>query len=159
MSNFDNILTSLMAATEEVGKKANETIEISKLNVERAKVKNRVRENYQRLGEIVYGGYKNEEDVSDITAVLFEQLDEDFDRIEDIYNQICAIKAGAGDGIIDISEDEMTEMEEEAEEAEEMLNEAEAIPAAEEAEEAEEANEEVENRKKAFAAGIEMEAD
>ncbi len=98
MSNFDNILNSLYsdikAMTEEVGKKAEETIEVSKLNLERSKLKKRVQENYQRLGEIIYGGYKNEEDVSDVVAVLYKQLDEDFERIEDIYNEICSVKNG-----------------------------------------------------------------
>ena len=94
MSGFDNILNDLKAVTDEVGKKANETFEISKLSLERAKIKSRVQQNYQRLGEIVYGGHKNDEDVSDIVAVLYEQLDDDFARIEEIYNEICAVKAG-----------------------------------------------------------------
>ena len=132
MSGFDNILNDLKAVTDEVGKKANETFEISKLSLERAKIKSRVQQNYQRLGEIVYGGHKNDEDVSDIVAVLYEQLDDDFARIEEIYNEICAVKAGAG--VADVCEDEFDDMDEEAAEAEQLLLEMEA----EEPEEAEE---------------------
>lgn len=134
MSGFDNILNDLKAVTDEVGKKANETFEISKLSLERAKIKSRVQQNYQRLGEIVYGGHKNDEDVSDIVAVLYEQLDDDFARIEEIYNEICAVKAGAG--VADVCEDEFDDMDEEAAEAEQLLLEMEAE--AEEPEEAEE---------------------
>ena len=137
MSGFDNILNDLKAVTDEVGKKANETFEISKLSLERAKIKSRVQQNYQRLGEIVYGGHKNDEDVSDIVAVLYEQLDDDFARIEEIYNEICAVKAGAG--VADVCEDEFDDMDEEAAEAEQLLLEMEAEAAeAEEPEEAEE---------------------
>lgn len=137
MSGFDNILNDLKAVTDEVGKKANETFEISKLSLERAKIKSRVQQNYQRLGEIVYGGHKNDEDVSDIVAVLYEQLDDDFARIEEIYNEICAVKAGAG--VADVCEDEFDDMDEEAAEAEQPLLEMEAEAAeAEEPEEAEE---------------------
>lgn len=140
MSGFDNILNDLKAVTDEVGKKANETFEISKLSLERAKIKSRVQQNYQRLGEIVYGGHKNDEDVSDIVAVLYEQLDDDFARIEEIYNEICAVKAGAG--VADVCEDEFDDMDEEAAEAEQLLLEMEAeAPEAEEAEEPAEAPE------------------
>ena len=94
MSNFDNLLDDLKSVTDEVGKKAGETLEISKLSLERARIRGRIQQNYRRLGEVIYGGYKNGEDVSDVVAVLYEQLDEDFERVEEIYNTICAIKAG-----------------------------------------------------------------
>ncbi len=117
MSNFENIINDLYsevkAMTKEVEKKAEETIEISKLNMERIKIRSRIQQNYQRLGEIIYGSYKNEEDVSDIVAALYEQLDEDFERVEGIYNEICSVKNGIGvsaDGESRVCEEEKTKV-------------------------------------------------
>ena len=76
------------------GKFAGDAVELSRLKLEHLKLKNRVRENYERLGEIVYGGYKNKEDVSDVIAVLYEQLDEDFANIERLFDAMNAVKAG-----------------------------------------------------------------
>lgn len=101
MSNFDNLLDDLRSVTDEVGKKAGNALEISRLSLERTKIQGRIRESYRRLGEIVYGGYKNGEDVSKAAFAVYEQLDRDFERVEDIYNTICALKAG-----VDVAMDE-----------------------------------------------------
>lgn len=97
MSDFDDVMKDLRSdiktMADEVGKKTNETVEVSKLRMERMKLKNRVKSNYQRLGEVIYGGRKNQEDVSDVTSVLYSQLDTDFARIEQIYDEIRVTKA------------------------------------------------------------------
>lgn len=169
MSNFDNLLDDLKAVTDEVGKKAGETLEISKLSLERARIRGRIQQNYRRLGEVIYGGYKNGEDVSDVVAVLYEQLDEDFERVEEIYNTICAIKAGA-DVVMDedFSGGEEPKGEVVAElYAQEEAPKAEEAPNAPEAEEPAELPEEQAARRAAFAGkaqksnenGIDVDAD
>lgn len=111
MSKFDDILSDLKALTDEGVRKASEAYEISKLKLEKLKVNQRISENYERLGEIVYGGYKNKEDVSDVTAVIYEQLDDDFARIEEIYSQINEIKSLYGDKIEEAGEEDEEEYE------------------------------------------------
>lgn len=91
---MNNLYSDIKAVGQEVGRRTGDAVELSKLKLEHLKVKNRIKEDYERLGEIVYGGYKNEEDVSDVIAVLYEQLDEDFEELEQIYSAINCVKAG-----------------------------------------------------------------
>ncbi len=91
---LSNLCSDLKAVGQEVGRRTGDAVELSRLKLEHLKLKNRVRENYERLGEIVYGGYKNKEDVSDVIAVLYEQLDEDFAEIERLFAAMNAVKAG-----------------------------------------------------------------
>lgn len=91
---LSNLCSDLKAVGQEVGRRTGDAVELSRLKLEHLKLKNRVRDNYERLGEIVYGGYKNKEDVSDVIAVLYEQLDEDFAEIERLFAAMNAVKAG-----------------------------------------------------------------
>lgn len=91
---LSNLCSDLKAVGQEVGRRTGDAVELSRLKLEHLKRKNRVRDNYERLGEIIYGGYKNKEDVSDVIAVLYEQLDEDFAEIERLFAAMNAVKAG-----------------------------------------------------------------
>ena len=91
---LSNLCSDLKAVGQEVGRRTGDAVELSRLKLEHLKLKNRVRDNYERLGEIIYGGYKNGEDVSDVVAVLYEQLDEDFAEIERLFAAMNAVKAG-----------------------------------------------------------------
>ena len=91
---LSNLCSDLKAVGQEVGRRTGDAVELSRLKLEHLKLKNRVRDNYERLGEIIYGGYKNKEDVSDVIAVLYEQLDEDFAEIERLFAAVNAVKAG-----------------------------------------------------------------
>ena len=91
---LSNLCSDLKAVGQEVGRRTSDAVELSRLKLEHLKLKNRVRDNYERLGEIIYGGYKNKEDVSDVIAVLYEQLDEDFAEIERLFAAMNAVKAG-----------------------------------------------------------------
>lgn len=91
---LSNLCSDLKAVGQEVGRRTGDAVELSRLKLEHLKLKNRVRDNYERLGEIIYGGYKNKEDVSDVIAVLYEQLDEDFAEIEHLFAAMNAVKAG-----------------------------------------------------------------
>lgn len=99
MSEFDDFIKGLgsdiKTAAEQLGKKADETFEISKRHAEKIKIKGRIQRNYQRLGEEIYGGMKNGEDVSEETNAIIAQLDEDFERIKVLYEEITAIKNGS----------------------------------------------------------------
>ena len=90
---LSNLCSDLKAVGQEVGRRTGDAVELSRLKLEHLKLKNRVRDNYERLGEIIYGGYKNKEDVSDVIAVLYEQLDEDFAEIERLFAAMNAVYA------------------------------------------------------------------
>ena len=137
MSEFDDFIrgigSDIKNAAEKVGKKAEETFEISKRQAEKMRIKGHVQSLYQQLGELTYGGMKNDEDVSEETAELIAKLDEAFFRIEELFEEITAIKNGTF-----VSGDEMDWDEEYAEEydvdVEEIIEEAKAFEESEEPE-------------------------
>ena len=69
MSDFDDFIrgigSDIKVAAENVGKKAEKTFEISKRRAERISLKGNIQKNYQKLGELVYGGLKNNEDIEE----------------------------------------------------------------------------------------------
>ena len=98
MSEFDDFIrgigSDIKVAAENVGKKAEKTFEISKRRAERISLKGNIQKNYQKLGELVYGGLKNNEDIEEEMKAITEQLDNDFFRISELYEEINAIKNG-----------------------------------------------------------------
>ena len=130
MSEFDNFIrgigSDIKNVAEKVGKKAEETFEISKRQAEKMRIKGHVQSLYQQLGELTYGGMKNGEDVSEETAALVAKLDEAFVRIEELFEEINEIKNGTF-----VEDDEMDWDEEYAEEydvdVEEIIEEAKAF--------------------------------
>ena len=115
MSEFDDFIrgigSDIKNVAEKVGKKAEETFEISKRQAEKMRVKGHIQALYQQLGELTYGGMKNGEDVSEETAALIAKLDEAFVRIEELFEEISEIKNGTF-----VEDDEMDWDEEYAEE-------------------------------------------
>ena len=130
MSEFDDFIrgigSDIKNVAEKVGKKAEETFEISKRQAEKMRVKGHIQALYQQLGELTYGGMKNGEDVSEETAALVAKLDEAFVRIEELFEEINEIKNGTF-----VEDDEMDWDEEYAEEydvdVEEIIEEAKAF--------------------------------
>ena len=130
MSEFDDFIrgigSDIKNAAEQVGKKAEETFEISKRRAEKMKIKGHIQSLYQQLGELTYGGIKNGEDVSEETNAIIAQLDEAFARVEELFEEINAIRNGTF-----VQEEKMDWEEEYAEEydvdVEEIIEEAKAF--------------------------------
>lgn len=139
MSEFDDFIrgigSDIKIAAEQVGKKAEETFEISKRRAEKLKIKGSIQRLYQRLGELTYGEMKNGEDVSEETGAIVAQLDEAFIRVKELFEEINAIRNGTF-----VPEEEETDWEEAYAEEEEEPEES-----SEEAEISEEPAEEPEN--------------
>ncbi|MBR5310590.1 MAG: hypothetical protein IKU42_05660 [Oscillospiraceae bacterium] len=112
MSEFDDFIrgigSDIKNVAEQVGKKAEETFEISKRKAERMTLKGNIQKNYQKLGELVYGGIKNDEDIQNEMEAIVAELDFNFARIAEIYEEIGAIKNGTY-----VPEDEEEDWEEE----------------------------------------------
>ena len=129
-------MIDIKIAAEQVGKKAEETFEISKRKAEKMKIKGHIQTLYQQLGELTYGGIKNGEDVSEETNEIINKLDEAFVRIEELFEEINEIRNGTF-----VKEEEMDWDEEYAEEydidVEEVIEEAKAFEENEEPEEPE----------------------
>ena len=137
MSEFDDFIrgigSDIKNAAEQVSKKAEETFEISKRKAEKMKIKGHIQALYQQLGELTYGGIKNDEDVSEETNEIINKLDEAFVRIEELFEEINEIRNGTF-----VKEEEMDWDEEYAEEydidVEEVIEEAKAFEENEEPE-------------------------
>ena len=137
MSEFDDFIrgigSDIKIAAEQVGKKAEETFEISKRKAEKMRIKGHIQALYQQLGELTYGGFKNGEDVSEETNAIIMKLDEAFVRIEELFEEIKEIRNGTF-----VKEEEMDWDEEYAEEydidVEEVIEEAKAFEETEEPE-------------------------
>ncbi len=131
MSEFDDFIrgigSDIKSAAEHVGKKAEETFEVSKRRAEKVRIKGHIQSLYQNLGELTYGKMKNGEDVSEEVNAIVEQLDVAFERIEELFDEINSIK----DGSFVPDEDEMNWDEEFAGEydvdTEEIIEEAKAF--------------------------------
>lgn len=131
MSEFDDFIrgigSDIKSAAEHVGKKAEETFEVSKRRAEKVRIKGHIQSLYQNLGELTYGKMKNGEDISEEVNAIVEQLDAAFERIEELFDEINSIK----DGSFVPDEDEMNWDEEFAGEydvdAEEIIEEAKAF--------------------------------
>ena len=99
MSEFDDFIrgisSDIKTAAEQVSKKTEEVYEISKRRAEKVKIKGRIQADYQKLGELVYGSIKNEENVDEEVAAIVGALDAEFERISEIYEEINAIKNGS----------------------------------------------------------------
>lgn len=98
MSEFDDFIrgigSDIKSAAEQVGKKAEETFEISRRRAEKVRIKGNIQKNYQKLGELVYGGIKTNDDIHAEMETIISELDADFERITEIYDEINAIKNG-----------------------------------------------------------------
>lgn len=124
MSEFDEFVkgigSDIKLAAVQAGKKAEEAFEISKRRAEKIRLKGRIQNRYQHLGELLYGSMKNGDDISaEIESTVYD-LDCDFERIREIYREINEIKNGTY-----TPKEEPSEEEEEASEEEEEENEIE----------------------------------
>ncbi len=127
MSEFDDFIrgigSDIKTAAAQVSKKTGEAFEISKRRAEKVKIKGKIQNGYQHLGELVYGSMKNGEDVSaEINATVFD-LDSYFERVREIYQEISEIKAGTY-----VHEEEATHWDEDYAEGEDEFEEEEEDP-------------------------------
>lgn len=91
MDNFDEFIGNVKVAAEDIGKKANDYVEISKLLLERSTMKSDIQKSYAKIGELVYTD-KNEGKNSDIIDMYIEELNSLNERLKEINLQIAKLR-------------------------------------------------------------------
>ena len=88
MSIFDNIYDSLKSAAEVAAKKTEQTVEISKLKFEIAKVKAETDKKYMELGELVYKACKGDSKAQENTTAIIKEIDELFRKVKALLKEL-----------------------------------------------------------------------
>ena len=106
--NFDDIMSSIRSAADTVSKKTEETVEISKLKFNIAKIKGDIEKKYADLGRCVYGACKGAENYQESSNAIVKDIDDlkaELKKAEDELKEItgtftcpqCGKKCGKGD--------------------------------------------------------------
>lgn len=92
MSSFDNLLSKAKAATQKAGKKANEMVEITKLNLEVSDVKSQIDNIYRDMGKAIYETYQETGAVDEPMQRKCMLIDEKYKQIEEINAKLGTLK-------------------------------------------------------------------
>ena len=83
-----NIYDSLKSAAEVAAKKTEQTVEISKLKFEIAKVKAETDKKYMELGELVYKACKGDSKAQENTTAIIKETDELFRKVKALLREL-----------------------------------------------------------------------
>jgi len=92
MANFDSILGDLRIVAEEVEKKTRETIELSRLRMEKIQVRSDIKKNYESIGELVYAEYRSHEDNGDVIEIFEKEIDREYDHLGEIAGRVRKLR-------------------------------------------------------------------
>ena len=92
MSIFDNLGKKIGETAQAAQKKANETIEITKLNKSISNEEDKIEKIYLALGKKLYGLYAEGQDVGDNFEPECEEISVYEDNIKDLKNKILELK-------------------------------------------------------------------
>lgn len=87
MSFGDNIKQILKNTAKIAVKKSGEVIETAKSKYNEFDIQNEIDKTYKDLGRLVYEGYKNDKDVSDVITGLCHDIDEKMINLNNIKNK------------------------------------------------------------------------
>ncbi|MCL2486462.1 MAG: zinc ribbon domain-containing protein [Oscillospiraceae bacterium] len=88
MSSFDNIVSGAKTAAEAVGKKATTLVDISRMKISAADIRNEINKRYESLGRAVYNSRKDGQDFESLAAECEESIDALYDRLERVNQKI-----------------------------------------------------------------------
>ncbi len=95
MSNFDDFVSDMKVVAGEVGKKANEYVEMSKLRLERVTIKGDIQKNFSKIGELVYNKHRTGEENEEVIGIYTDEIDDQYKRIAEITARITELKRRA----------------------------------------------------------------
>lgn len=82
VNRVDQLLNQAKELADAAGKKAGETLEVSKLKFENFKINSQIQKAYEKLGSFVYKMHKNGEENQELIDVCMEEID-------DLYAQLA----------------------------------------------------------------------
>ncbi|MPN20572.1 hypothetical protein SDC9_167951 [bioreactor metagenome] len=92
MSNFDKFIAKAKTATQMAGKKANDILEVTKLNLEASELQNQIDDIFKEMGKIIYDAYKTEGVEDKLMQEKCEVIELKYSKIDDIKSKIGALK-------------------------------------------------------------------
>lgn len=92
MGMFEDIFVKAKGAVDAIGEKAGQYVDVSKLNIRLAELKNDLKNEYENLGKIVYNCNKSGEDSKSQINISVAQIDNMILRIEELKNQVATLK-------------------------------------------------------------------
>lgn len=92
MGLFEDIFIKAKDAANNVGEKAGKLVDISKLNIEIAETKNKLKGKLENLGKIVYQNEKNGISNEKVLKEEVKKIDDVYAEIEDIKKELALIK-------------------------------------------------------------------
>lgn len=92
MGWFEDIVVNAKSAADIVGKEAGKAIDISKLKIMEAEIKNEMKKIFENLGRDVYSSMKNEISIEDQTEKYINKIDELNVQLKAVEEQIIALK-------------------------------------------------------------------
>jgi len=95
MSSLDNILSDVKVVAGEVGKKANEYMEISRLRLERVTVKGDIQKNFAKIGELVYNAHRSGEEGEEVVGIYLDEIDDQYKRLDEISARMTELQRRA----------------------------------------------------------------
>ena len=92
MGLFEDVVVNAKSAVSVVGKKAGQIVDISKLRFNAAEINNEISKRFESLGRVVYDGEKTENNASELVAECVKAIDELYDQLDAINEQIAVLK-------------------------------------------------------------------
>lgn len=92
MGVFEDFFVKAKSAVDAIGEKAGQYVDVSKLNIRLAELKNDLKNEYESLGKTIYKSTKNGEDGKSDINVSVAQIDNMLMQIDELKNQIAVLK-------------------------------------------------------------------
>lgn len=90
---FQNFKRTFSKAAGKVAKKSGEVFEVSKLTLAIAAANNEIEAEYEKIGKLIYEGYKNDSVQSEEVTVHCALIDSKLEEIEEYKEKLSAVKA------------------------------------------------------------------
>jgi ribosomal protein L40E len=92
MEWFDTIKGTVKKTAGKAYEKSSEIVEVTKINFKISEAQTKIEKDFEEIGRIVYGMYKDGENVSEDLKDVCALIDDKFFEIETLNNQIEEIK-------------------------------------------------------------------
>lgn len=91
--DFNKFVKKTKEATMNVGKKANDLVEITKLNLEIVDLENEIEDLYQEIGIFVFNSYKNNIEIPEIIKEKCKVIEEKSEKVAELKQKVSEYKS------------------------------------------------------------------
>lgn len=88
MTNINDLLNAAKGWADLAGKKANEAVEVSKLQINNVKINGDLQKAYEKLGAFVYKMHKEDDSNEELILMCISEIDDLMEQLEDNEKKI-----------------------------------------------------------------------